>query len=149
MDFVMGLPRSRARNNTIWVIVDRLTKSAVFIPMKDTWSMEQHASAYLKHVVRLHGVPKNIISDRDSKFLCKFWQSLQSTFSTELKMSTAYHPATDGQTERTIQTLEDMLRACILDFRGSWEDHLDLIEFSYNNSYHGSIKMAPFEALYV
>ena len=148
MDFVVGLPRTRSGNNAIWVIVDRLTKSVVFIPMKDTWTMEQHARAYIKYVVRLHGVPSDIISDRDSKFLSHFWQALQKAFGSELKMSTAYHPATDGQTERTIQTLEDMLRACVLDFQGSWEDNLDLIEFSYNNSYHTSIGMAPFEALY-
>jgi len=132
----------------IWVIVDRLTKSAHFIPMKDTWSKRQLALAYKAHVLKLHGVPKSIISDRDSRFISKFWQELQLALGTKLKMSTAFHPATDGQTERTIQTLEDMLRACVLEFGGSWEERLDLIEFSYNNSFHASIQMAPFEALY-
>lgn len=148
MDFVVALPRSRGGNNTIWVIVDRLTKTARFIPMKDTWSMEALAKAYVKNVIRLHGVPTSIVSDRDSRFLSNFWKKVQEAFGSELLMSTAFHPATDGQTERTIQTLEDMLRACALEYQGSWEDHLDLIEFSYNNSYHASIKMAPFEALY-
>ena len=132
----------------IWVIVDRLTKSAHFIPMRDTWSKRQLAVAYQAHVLKLHGIPKSIVSDRDSRFISKFWQELQTALGTKLKMSTAFHPATDGQTERTIQTLKDMLRACVLEFGGSWEDRLDLIEFSYNNSYHASIQMAPFEALY-
>ena len=148
MDFVVGLPRSRKGNNMIWVIVDRLTKSAHFIPMKDTWNKKELANAYVKNVLTLHGVPKDIVSDRDSRFISRFWQELQLALGTKLKMSTAFHPATDGQTERTIQTLEDMLRACVMTFGGSWEDRLGLIEFSYNNSYHTSIQMAPFEALY-
>ena len=90
----------------------------------------------------------SIISDRDGRFTSNFWQSLQDLFGTNLDMSTAYHPQTDGQSERTIQTLEDMLRACSIDFRNGWDVHLPLIEFSYNNSYHASIKAAPFEALY-
>ncbi|XP_057251739.1 uncharacterized protein LOC130591822 [Beta vulgaris subsp. vulgaris] len=106
------------------------------------------AKAYIKHVLRLHGVPKDTVSDRDSRFLSTFWQKLQQAFGSKLLMSTAFHPATDGQTESTIQTLEDMLRACVMEYQGSWEDHLDLIEFSYNNSYHSSIGMTPFEALY-
>ncbi|XP_074265877.1 uncharacterized protein LOC141588329 [Silene latifolia] len=148
MDFIVGLPKTQKGNNMIWVIVDRLTKTAHFIPMKDTWSKADLAKAYTKHVLKLHGIPKDIVSDRDSRFISKFWQELQESLGTELKMSTAFHPATDGQTERTIQTLEDMLRACVMEFGGSWEDRLDLIEFSYNNSYHASIGMAPFEALY-
>lgn len=148
MDFVGALPRTKKGNDTIWVVVDRLTKSAVFIPMKNTWSMDQLARAYVKYVVKYHGVPKDIVSDRDSRFLSNFWQSLQKAMGTKLLMSTAFHPATDGQTERTIQTLEDMLRSCAMEYQGSWEDYLDLIEFSYNNSYHSSIGMAPFEALY-
>ncbi|GJW77626.1 putative ribonuclease H-like domain-containing protein [Tanacetum coccineum] len=95
-----------------------------------------------------HGVPLSIISDRDSRFASGFWRSLQNALGTNLNMSTAYHPETDGQSERTIQTLEDMLRACVIDFGGSWDRHLPLVEFSYNNSYHASIKAAPFEALY-
>ncbi|GJW98256.1 putative reverse transcriptase domain-containing protein [Tanacetum coccineum] len=90
----------------------------------------------------------SIISDRDNLFTSRFWKSLQEAMGTQLDMSTAYHPETDGQSERTIQTLEDMLRACVIDFGSSWDRHLPLVEFSYNNSYHASIKAAPFEALY-
>nr|GEX81654.1 putative reverse transcriptase domain-containing protein [Tanacetum cinerariifolium] len=131
-----------------WVIVDRLTKSAHFLPVKTTDSMEKLTQLYLKEIVCRHGVPISTISDRDSKFTSRFWRSLQEALGTRLDMSTTYHPETDGQSDRTIQTLEDMLRACVIDFRGSWDRHLPLVEFSYNNSYHASIKVAPFEALY-
>ncbi|GJX83807.1 reverse transcriptase domain-containing protein [Tanacetum coccineum] len=110
--------------------------------------MEKLTKLYLKEIVCRHGVRISIISDRDSKFASRFWWSLQRALGTQLDMSTAYHPQTDGQSERTIQTLEDMLRACVIDFRGSWDRHLPLVEFSYNNSYHASIKAAPFEELY-
>ncbi|GJW26731.1 putative reverse transcriptase domain-containing protein [Tanacetum coccineum] len=103
---------------------------------------------YIKEIVSRHGVPISIISDRDSHFTSRFWKSLQNALGTQLDMSTAYHPETDEQSERTIQTLEDMLRACVIDFGKGWDKHLQLIEFSYNNSYHASIKAAPFEALY-
>ncbi|GKC75777.1 putative reverse transcriptase domain-containing protein [Tanacetum coccineum] len=116
--------------------------------MKKTDSMEKLTRQYLKEVVCRHGVPLSIISDRDSRFASGFWRSLQNALGTNLNMSTTYHPETDGQSERTIQTLEDMLRACVIDFGGSWDRHLPLVEFSYNNSYHASIKAAPFEALY-
>ncbi|XP_062085299.1 uncharacterized protein LOC133791385 [Humulus lupulus] len=109
MDFVIGLPRTSKGYDLIWVIIDRLTKSAHFLP---------------------------------------FWQSLHKAIGTRLKFSTTFHPQIDGQTERTIQTLEDMLRACVLDFEGSWSKYLPLIEFSYNNSYQETIVMAPYEALY-
>nr|GFA47900.1 putative reverse transcriptase domain-containing protein [Tanacetum cinerariifolium] len=99
-------------------------------------------------VVCRHRVPISIISDRDSKFTSRFWRSLQEALGKRLDMSTAYHPETDGQSERTIQTLEDMLRACVIDLGGSWDQHFPLVEFSYSNSYHASIKAAPFEALY-
>ncbi|CAH9094978.1 unnamed protein product [Cuscuta europaea] len=148
MDFVGGLPLTKSGRDKIWVIVDRLTKTARFIPMNETWSMDKLAKAYVKYVVKHHGVPQDIISDRDSRFLSQFWKELQTAMGTKLKLSTAFHPTTDGQTERTIQTLEDMLRACVLDLQGSWDEHLDLIEFSYNNSYHASIGMAPYKALY-
>ncbi|GKD99317.1 putative reverse transcriptase domain-containing protein, partial [Tanacetum coccineum] len=126
----------------------RLTKSAHFIPTRATYSMETLTRLYIKEIVSRHGVPISIISDRDSHFTSRFWQSMQSALGTQLDMSTAYHPKTDGQSERTIQTLEDMLRACVIDFGKGWERHLPLVEFSYNNSYHASIKAAPFEALY-
>ncbi|GJX94203.1 putative reverse transcriptase domain-containing protein [Tanacetum coccineum] len=110
--------------------------------------METLTRLCIKEIVSRHGVPISIISDRDSHFTSRFWQSLQNALGTQLDMSTAYHPETDGQSERTIQTLEDMLRACVIDFRKGWDKHLPLVEFSYNNSYHASIKAAPFEALY-
>ncbi|GJR40623.1 putative reverse transcriptase domain-containing protein [Tanacetum coccineum] len=148
MDFVTKLPRTSSGHDTIWVIVDRLTKSAHFLPMREDYKMERLARLYLNEIVARHGVPISIISDRDSRFTSRFWQSMQEALGTRLDMSTAYHPQTDGQSERTIQTLEDMLRACVLDFGGSWDVHLPLVEFSYNNSYHSSVRCAPFEALY-
>ncbi|GJS64780.1 putative reverse transcriptase domain-containing protein [Tanacetum coccineum] len=148
MDFVTKLPKTTIGHDTIWVIVDRLTKSAHFIPTRATDSMETLTRLYIKEIVSRHGVPISIISDRDSHFTSRFWQSLQNALGTQLDMSTTYHPETDGQSERTIQTLEDMLRACVIDFGKGWDKHLPLIEFSYNNSYHASIKAAPFEALY-
>ncbi|GJS91963.1 putative reverse transcriptase domain-containing protein [Tanacetum coccineum] len=148
MDFVMKLPKTPSGQDTIWVIVDRLTKSAHFLPMKETDSMEKLTRQYLKEVVSRHGVPVLIISDRDSKFTSHFWKSLNKALGTQLNMSTAYHLQIDGQSERTTQTLEDMLRACVMDFGKIWDRHLPLIEFSYNTNYHTSIKAAPFEALY-
>ncbi|GJU93413.1 putative reverse transcriptase domain-containing protein [Tanacetum coccineum] len=148
MDFVTKLPKSSQGYDTIWVIVDRLTKSAIFIPMKETDPLEKLARMYLKEVVTRHGIPVLIIYDRDPRFASNFWRSLQKALGTSLDMSTAYHPQTDGQSKRTIQTLEDMLRACVIDFGNGWVKHLPLVEFSYNNSYHASIKAAPFEALY-
>ncbi|GJR58060.1 putative reverse transcriptase domain-containing protein [Tanacetum coccineum] len=118
MDFVTKLPRTAAGQDTIWVIVDRLTKSAHFLPMREDDTLEKLTRQYLKEVVSKHGVPVSIISDRDGKFTSHFWKSLHKALGTRLDMSTAYHPKTDGQ------------------------------KFSYNNSYHTSIKAAPFEALY-
>ncbi|GKA83845.1 putative reverse transcriptase domain-containing protein [Tanacetum coccineum] len=126
----------------------RLTKSAHFIPTKATDSMETLTRLYIKEIISWHGVPISIISDRDSHFTSRFWQLMQSALGTQLYMSMAYHPETDGKSERTIQTLEAMLRAYVIDIRKGWERHLPLVEFSYNNSYHASIKAAPFEALY-
>ncbi|GKE23622.1 putative reverse transcriptase domain-containing protein [Tanacetum coccineum] len=120
MDFVTKLPKSSQGYDTIWVIVDRLTKSAIFTPMRETDPLDKLARMYLK----------------------------ENALGTNLDMSTAYHPQIDGQSERTIRTLEDMLCACAIDFGKGWVNHLPLVEFSYNNSYHASIKAAPFEALY-
>ncbi|GJV73153.1 putative reverse transcriptase domain-containing protein [Tanacetum coccineum] len=125
--------------DTIWVIVDRLTKSAHFLPMKEDDPLEKLTRQYL--VVSRHGVPVSIISDRDGRFALHFWRSLHKALGTRLDMSTAYHPQTDGQSKRTIQTLEDMLCACVLNFGKSWDRHLPLVEFSYNNSYHTIIKL--------
>ncbi|GJZ34564.1 putative reverse transcriptase domain-containing protein [Tanacetum coccineum] len=120
MDFVTKLPKTSQGYDTIWEIVDRLTRSAIFTPMRETDPIDKLARIYLK----------------------------ENDLGTNLDMSIAYHPQTDGQSERTIQTIEDMLRACVIDFRKGWVNHLPLVEFSYNNSYHASIKAAPFEAVY-
>ncbi|GJR28495.1 putative reverse transcriptase domain-containing protein [Tanacetum coccineum] len=148
MDFVTKLPKTTNGYDTIWVIVDRLTKSAHFLPMRETDPMEKLMKLYMKEVVTRHGVPISIISDHDGRFTSLFWKALNKALGTRLDMSMAYHPETDGQSDRTIQTLEDMLRACVLDFGKNRDRHLPLVEFSYNNSYHTSIKAAPFEALY-
>ncbi|GJW41267.1 reverse transcriptase domain-containing protein [Tanacetum coccineum] len=110
--------------------------------------METITRLYIKEIVSWHRVPISIISDHDSHFTSRFWKSLQSALGTQLDMSTVYHPKTNGQSKRIIQTLEDMLRACVIDFRKGWERHLPLVEFSYNNNYHASIKAAEFETLY-
>ena len=99
-------------------------------------------------IVKLLGVPSSIVSDRDPRFTSRFWKSLQEALGSKLRLSSVYHPQTDGQSERTIQSLEDLLRVCVLEQGGTWDSHLPLIEFTYNNSYHSSIGMAPFEALY-
>nr|GEV33649.1 putative reverse transcriptase domain-containing protein [Tanacetum cinerariifolium] len=195
--WIPKLPKSSQGYDIIWVIVDRLTKSLIFTPMRETDSMEKLARMYLKEVVTRHEIHVLIIYDRDPRFTSNFWRSLHKYLGTSLDMSIAYYlqvdgqsertiqtlkditpmreidsmeklarmylkealgtsldisiayyPQVDGQSERTIQTLEDMLRACVIDFRNGWVKHLPLVEFSYNNSYHASIKAAPFESLY-
>nr|GEZ34745.1 reverse transcriptase domain-containing protein [Tanacetum cinerariifolium] len=116
--------------------------------MKENDSMERLTRLYLKEVVSRHEVPISIISDRDGRFTLHFWQSHQKALGTRLDMSTTYYSQTDGQSERTIQTLKDILPACVIDFGNGWNTHLPLVEFSYNNNYHTNIKAAPFEALY-
>ena len=148
MDFVTHLPRTPRRHDAVWVIVDRLTKSAHFLAVRMTFTLEEFYQLYIREIVRLHGVPVSIVSDRDPRFTMDFWKSFQKAMGTRLTMSTAFHPQIDGQSERTIQVLEDMLQACALDHKGSWEEHLPLVEFAYNNSYQASIQMAPYEALY-
>ncbi|KAJ0580735.1 putative nucleotidyltransferase, Ribonuclease H [Helianthus annuus] len=142
MDFITGLPRTSRGHDMIWVIVDRLTKSAHFLPIREKDSTAKLAEIYLNEIVARHGVPISIISDRDGRFVSRIWQSFQESLGSRLDLSTTFHPQTDGQSERTIQTLEDMLRACVMDLGGNWDTHLPLIEFSYNNSYHTSIKVA-------
>ncbi|GJW12807.1 putative reverse transcriptase domain, ribonuclease H-like domain, aspartic peptidase domain protein [Tanacetum coccineum] len=126
MDFITKLPKTLNGHDPIWVIVDRLTKSAHFIPTRETYIIETLTRLYIKEIFSRHG----------------------NALSTQLDLSMAYLPKTDRQSERIIQTLKDMLRACVIDFGKGWEKHLPLVEFSYNNSYHASIKAAPFEALY-
>ncbi|GKD48267.1 putative reverse transcriptase domain-containing protein [Tanacetum coccineum] len=148
IDFITKLPRTRGRHDAIWVIMDRLTKSAHFQPICEDFKIDSLALLYLNEIITRHGVPISIISDCDSHFTSRFWQSMKEALGTRLDMSTIYHPQTDGQSERTIQTLEDMLKACIMDFEGNWDVYLLLVEFSYNNSYHSNVRCPPFEALY-
>lgn len=148
MDFVVGFPGKSKGYDSIWVIVDWLTKSAHFLPIRISYPLDRLAKLYIDEIVRLYGVPTSIVSNRDPPFTSHFWGRLQETLGIKLNFSTAFHPQTNGQLERTIQTLEDMLWACAIDFKGSWVSHLLLVEFAYNNSYQASIQMAPFEALY-
>ena len=148
MDFVTTLPRTQRQHDAIWVIVDRLTKSAHFLQVNVEDSLERLAQLYMDDIVRLHGVPVSIVSDRDPRFTSRFFPSLQAALGTHLHFSTTFHPRTDGQSKRTIRTLEDILRAYVMEFKGSWDTHLALMEFANNNSYQASIEMAPFEALY-
>jgi hypothetical protein len=129
MDFIGGLPRTQRGHDSIWVIVDRLTKSAHFLPVKSTYKTSQYAELFISEIVKLHGVPASIVSDRDPIFTSHFWRAFHRALGTKLRLSTSHHPQTDGQSERTIQTLEDMLRACNLENGGSWNYHLPLIEF--------------------
>ncbi|KAL0561193.1 hypothetical protein IC582_001614 [Cucumis melo] len=148
MDFITGLPKTLKGYTVIWVVVDRLTKSSHFVPRKSTYTASKWGQLYMTEIVRLHGVPVSIVSDRDARFTSKFWKGLQLALGTRLDFSTAFHPQPDGQIERLNQILEDMQRTCVLEFSGSWDSHLHLMEFAYNNSYQATIGMAPFEALY-
>jgi hypothetical protein len=148
MDFIVGLPRTSRGYNSICVIMNRLTKSAHFIPIAMTYRVRQYVELYISHIVRYHGIPKIIISDRGSIFVAHFWEQLHECLGTHLIRSSAYHPQTDKQMERVNQVIEDMLRAYVRTDGAKWDKHLPLAEFSYNNSYQESIKMSPFEALY-
>ena len=130
------------------MIVDRLTKSAHFVPVRIDCSMDRLVELFVDEIMRLHGVPLSIVSDRDSRFTSRFWKELQSALGTKLNFSTAFHPQTDGQSEKLIQVLEDMLRGCVIEFSGSWDRYNPLMEFSYKNSFQSTIGMAPYEALY-
>ena len=130
------------------MIVDRLTKFVHFLPVSNDDLLDKLAQLYVEEIVRLHCVPILIVLDRDPKFTSRFWSSLLDAMGTRLPFSTTFHPQTDGQSKRTIQTLEDMLKACVIEFKGTWDTHLSLMKFVYNNSYQSSIGMAPFEALY-
>jgi hypothetical protein len=148
MDFIVGLPCPRTGYDSIWVVVDRLTKAAHFIPVKTTYNSAVLAELYMSRIVCLHGIPKKIVSNRGTQFTSHFRQQLHEALGTHLKFSSAYHLQTDGQTERTNQILEDMLRACALQDKMGWDKRLPYAEFSYNNSYQASLKMSPFETLY-
>jgi hypothetical protein len=144
MDLIVGLPNTSRHHDSIWVIVDRLTKTTHFLPVHNTHRAEKYAEIYIDQIVRLHGIPRTIVSDRGAPFVARFWEQLQESLGTHVIRSSAYHP----QTERVNQILEDMLRACVLPYGKNWDKCLSLAEFSYNNSYQSSLKMASFEALY-
>ena len=148
MDFVVGLPLAGRKHDSVWVVVDRLTKSAHFLPVRIDYSIDKLAELYIKEIVRLHGIPISIIADRDPRFTSRFWGKLQEALGTRLNFSTAFHQQTDGQSERVIHILEDMPRSCVIDYEGSWDGHIPLVELVYNNSFQLSIGMAPYEALY-
>ena len=135
MDFVSGFPLTQQKHDSVRVIVDKLTKSSHFILIRMDYSMDRLAELYVEEIVRLHGVPLSIVSDRDPRFTSRFWNELQSALGTKLKFSTTFHPQTDGQSKRLIQVLEDMLRGCVMEFSGSWDRYIPLMEFAYNNSF--------------
>jgi hypothetical protein len=135
MDFITGLPTSTKHNDPIMVVVDKLIKSTHFIPVKSTCKAIDITNIFMKEIFRLHGMPKEIVFDRDMKFISKFWKSLMVGLETKLLFSTTYHPQTDGQMERVNQILEDMLRMHVMHQPKKWEDYLPLVEFAYNNCY--------------
>eukprot|EP00253_Pinus_taeda_P032874 PITA_32874 len=143
MDFITGLPKTKRNNDSIMVVVDKLSKAAHFIPVQSTYKAAQIAHIFMQNVFKLHGLPKTIISDRDVKFTLAFWRTLFFELGTQLNFSTAYHPQTDGQTERVNQVVEDMLRAYVMQQPMLWE-----VEFTYNNGYHTSTQLSHFEVLY-
>ncbi|WVZ70340.1 hypothetical protein U9M48_019015 [Paspalum notatum var. saurae] len=145
MDFIVGLPRTSKGYDSIWVIIDRFTKLAHFIPVKTIYHAKTYAEIYITRIVSLHGVPRTITSDRGSLFVSRFWEQLQTALGTNLIHSSAYHPQTSGQVERVNQILEDMLRTCALTYSTKWDECLTLVEFAYNNSYQKSLEMAPFD----
>ena len=145
---MVGLPVTGRKYDSVWVVVDRLTKSAHFLPVRTDYSLDKLTELYIREIVRLHGIPISIISDRDSRFTSRFWGKLQEALIRRLNFSAAFHPQTDGQSERVIQVLEDMLRSCVIDYEDSWDRHIPLVEFVYNNSFQSSIGMTPYEALY-
>jgi hypothetical protein len=148
LDFIVGLPKTQNGYDSIWVIVDRLSKIAHFISVKTTYKGSKLAKLYIARIVCLHGVPKKIVTDRGTQFTSKFWEKLYESMDTKLNFSSAYHSQMDGQTERVNQILEDMLRACALKDSKSWDKCLPYAEFSCNNSYQKILKMPPIEVLY-
>ena len=135
IDFVVGLPLTGRMHDSMWVVVDRLTKSAHFLPVRTDYSLDKLAEIYIEEIVRLHGILVSIISDRDPRFTSSFWGKLQEALGTRLNFSTTFHRKTNGQSERVIQVLEDMLRSCVSDYEGSWDRHIPLVEFMYKNSF--------------
>jgi hypothetical protein len=148
MNFIVGLHLTAHKFDSIWVTVDQLSKSAHFIPVHTNYNVQKYTWIYIACVLCLHRVLKMIISDQGSQFVARFWEQLYASLGTHLIHSLAYHPQTDSQTKRVNQILKNMLRACVLEHQGSWDQNLPWAELSYNNSYQESLKMAPFEVLY-
>jgi hypothetical protein len=148
MDFITGLPKLAKQNDAIMVVVEKLSKSTHFVPINSTCKEIYIANIFMKEIFILYGMPKDIISNKDTKFTSIFWKSLMDGFETKLLFITPYHPQTHGQKERVNQILEEMLRMHVMHQPKRWEDYLPLVEFSYNNDYQESLKMSPFEGLY-
>src|SRR3954454_20343937 len=148
MDFVLGLPRTKKGRDSIFVVVDRFSKMAQFIPCHKSDDAVNVADLFFREIIRLHGVPNTIVSDRDIKFLSHFWRCLWAKLGTKLLFSTTCHPQTDGQTEVVNRTLSTMLRAVLKSNLKMWEECLPHIEFAYNRSLHSTTKMCPFEIVY-
>ncbi|MCO5573242.1 hypothetical protein L7F22_027011 [Adiantum nelumboides] len=148
MDFVSGLPTVQGGYDSIMVIVDMLTKVSHLLSVKKTYIASDISRLFVKEIFRLHGLPKRIISDKDAKFTSKFWKALFEALGTQLCFSSAYHPQSVGQTERVNQVVEDIIRAYCSREPRKWIQFLPLVEFAYNSSFHSSIGMSPFNALY-
>jgi hypothetical protein len=148
IDFITKLSRTTRQHDSILLLVENLTKAAHFVPMRMSHTTTNIAEIYMREIVRLHGIPKAIVFDRDTKFTSNLWRGLLKRFGTNMNFSIAYHPQLHGKTERVNQMIEDMLIMYVMDNPSMWEDYLHLVEFSYNNWYQASLKMSPFEALY-
>jgi hypothetical protein len=145
MDFITHLPRTKSGHDALFVIIDKLSKRMHIVPTRSTATAKDTAQLFFNGIFRHHGLPKKIVSDRDPKFLSSFWKELFKCLGTRLAMSTAYHPQTDGQTERANRVIEEALRSYTSHLYNDWDEYLTAIEFAYNNSKNASTKLTPFE----